>query len=51
MELQEMESLSNNNIEDVRKKLGSQLNKTLIIDNIPYHFETDDLKTLLKECG
>ena len=51
MELQEMESLSNNNIEDVRKKLGSQLNKTLIIGNLPYHFETDDLKTLLKECG
>lgn len=46
-----MESLSNNNLDDVRKKLGSKFNNTLIISNLPYHFEADDLKTLLKECG
>lgn len=46
-----MESLSNNNLDDVRKKLGSKLNNTLIVSNLPYHFEADDLRTLLKECG
>lgn len=34
-----METLSDTKLDDVRRKLGSNLNDTLYVGNLPYHFE------------
>lgn len=34
-----MENLSDNKLEDLKKKLGSQNTNTLYVGNLPYHFE------------
>lgn len=51
MEIQQIESLSDNRIEDLRKKLGSKSCDTVYVDNLPYHFEQTELRSLFRDCG
>ena len=49
-EIQELETLSNSKLEDIRKKLGSTI-EPLFVGNLPYHYEKADLIDLLRDCG
>jgi len=51
MEINEMETLSDSKLDDVRKKLGSNQHDTLYVGNLPYHFEQNEVKNLFKDCG
>lgn len=42
--------MSDTKVEDIRKKLGSQI-ETLYVGNLPYHYETQDVLNLIKDCG
>lgn len=50
MEVQADEELSDSNIDDIRKKLGSKLQTTVYATNLPYHYGVDDIRRLFKEC-
>lgn len=50
-EINAIETLSDSNIDDLKKKLGSSSMSTLYVGNLPYHFEETDLKSLFKTCG
>jgi RNA recognition motif-containing protein len=46
-----METLSDTKLDDLRRKLGSAATNELYVGNLPYHFESHEVKSLFRDCG
>lgn len=51
MEVNEIANLGDDNLEDLRKKVGSKYQNTVTVFNLPYHYVEDDVARLFQECG
>ena len=51
MEVNEISNFRDDNLDDLRKKVGSKYNNTIVVLNLPYHYVEDDVARLFQECG